>query len=478
MLCITASANTSAELLQLLKTASKQLEDGRENYLLEFRLDSVDHISVDLRAYIAQQAHRAIICLRSKNAGGSFDRSEQERIEILNSLLILKPAWVDLEVDTDFEKLTHGNTKRIVSVHRFSGTLEAFSDAIRGLDQKGFDAIKGAMLLTDTAENQTLLELAQSLKTPHVVIGMGEAGLVSRLRYRHFGSLWTYASASETTATAAGQPSLKRALEFGLPRSADHSFIALLGDERIRYSKGPYVYNRLFRKKNLPWSYIPMPTNSPKKTLELAQKLGAIGASVTIPHKETLAHEIPCDNKAKIGATNTIAIRPNSTMLASNTDIEGFSVPLTRARVSKNWKCLILGAGGAAQAAVEACRQLELIPIIAARNMEKSMEKHKNILVIPWEKRTDVEAEVLINTTPLGGQDPSVWPTNHPLNKILVFDCAVSPEESLLLKRAREEGARSISPLEMWAVQGVRQMHTILGIAFEEEDLINECSNR
>jgi 3-dehydroquinate dehydratase/shikimate dehydrogenase len=476
MLCVTASAKTSVELLRVLKEAAKQLEDRRVNFLLEFRLDPLDHISDDLKSFIAQQAHRAIICLRSKNSGGYYEGNESERIEILNSLLVINPAWVDLEADTDFEKLKCGATKRIVSVHQFSGTLETFSDTIRALDRKDFEAIKGAMNLNDAAENQTLLELAQALKTPHVIIGMGEAGLASRLRYRHFGSLWTYVSASETTGTAAGQPTLKRALEFGLPQSADHGFIALLGDERIRNSKGPFVYNRLFRKKNLPWSYIPMPTLEPQKTLELAKKLGAIGASVTIPHKETLAHNLPCDSKAKIGATNTIAIRPDSSVLASNTDIEGFSIPLARARVSKNWRCLVLGAGGAAQAAVEACRQLQIIPIVAARNIEKTAQKYPGIQIIPWEKRNSVEAEILINTTPLGGQDSAVWPTNIPLNKILVFDCAISPQESLLLKHAREEGAQTISPLEMWAVQGVRQMHTILGIAFEEEELIEECS--
>jgi shikimate dehydrogenase len=272
-------------------------------------------------------------------------------------------------------------------------------------------------------------------------------------------------------ATAPGQPTLARALELGLPNSADCAFIGLIGDERIRHSKGTFVYNRLFRQKLLPWSYIPLPTIHPLETIALAKKLGAIGASATIPHKEVLAHNFPCDKKAAIGATNTLKFLPSGNILASNTDIAGFAIPLIRAEAKRRWTCLILGAGGAARAAVEACHQLGLKPIIAARDVEKALRIFQNISVVPWESRTKINSEILINTTPLCGSNLDLWPDSKPINKCIVFDCAVSPEVSQLITKAKQEGAITINSTDMWIVQGIRQMHLILGIAFEESEL-------
>lgn len=470
MLCVTAATSDPEQLIKELENASQKLQERNINHLIEFRLDAVEAITDSLKQYISRNANRAIVCMRPQRAGGFYQGEESSRIAILEEVIGIKPSWVDIEADA-MHQLRNTTIQRIVSIHDFVGNFELFSKSMRSLDNMGLCAIKGAVAVSDSAQNRDLLTLATSLKTQHVIIGMGEAGLITRARYRHFKSLWTYVAASENLETAGGQPTLLRALELGLPSSSDHGFIALVGDDRISHSKGKTVYNRIFRQKLLPWSYISLPTLHPLETITLARELGAIGASVTIPYKEVLAQNFACDEKASIGATNTLMFRPGGATLASNTDIEGFKIPLLRAAVKKKSTCLILGAGGAARAAVEACKQLGIKPIISARNLDKAKSGFPSISVEPWERRAHIHAEVLINTTPLCGTCEDLWPNSMPINKKIVFDCAVSSDTSFLITKGKEEGSITINSVDMWVVQGVLQMHAILGIAFEESEL-------
>jgi shikimate 5-dehydrogenase len=87
------------------------------------------------------------------------------------------------------------------------------------------------------------------------------------------------------------------------------------------------------------------------------------GASVTYPHKlriRSLLHSIS-PRAEKIGAVNTVVVREVSgerRLLGDNTDWEGIKACVLRSGVDlKGKSALILGAGGAARAAVLQCRR-------------------------------------------------------------------------------------------------------------------------
>ncbi len=482
MLCITAQHTSGQELAKQLEAAAQILQQKNVTFLLEFRFDALEKIDDAILSTAKRFARNAIFCVRSKKSGGFFNGTKEDQIQIIKKLSDLSPSYFDVDSHLLTQNFSlresipfASQTKVIASVHNFSGDWHTFENELKSIEQLDCDIIKGAITLSDASENLRLMNIAHSLQKPCVIIGMDEAGLLSRVRYRHFHSLWTYVSATETSKTAPGQINVTQALEWGLPKCADQEFVALLGNKSIRHSPGPKVYNALFRKKSLPLSYIPVPTMKPEITCNLLQKLGAKGASITVPYKIWAAHQFPGDELVKrIGAANSIKFNTDGTVLLSNTDSFGLQTPLQRATVEAGQKCLILGAGGATHAAIEACRKLSLSPIICARDTAKARTHFPKIPIIEWADRASTDATILINATILGGKSTEIWPAGAQLNKEIVFDCAMSTEPSRLLEIARQEKSITISAHDMWVAQGVRQILWLTGQIFSEEELRRE----
>jgi 3-dehydroquinate dehydratase/shikimate dehydrogenase len=428
MICITGNERRLDEL------AARLSLEG----LHEVRLDLLEERGDELSALMRRHANRIVATCRGA------DR------DLLKTASDAEVAWLD--ADREMLPLPFETGSRLIaSFHDFNGMPADLAAIAANLLEHRPDAIKIAVTVSDAAD---LSVLRINPPVPAIMVGMGEAGVLSRIRYRHFGSPWTYVTTDDARATAPGQLTIESARLMGLPAAADAPFIALLGDERIAWSPGPRVYNALFRRRGLPWSYVPVVTRRPEESLLLLRELGALGASVTIPHKQAVLSAVRTDDRAaRIGAANSIRF-PDAT----NTDIAGIVKPLLAALESRPARsALILGDGGAARAAKAACEDLALTATLASRRIGN------------WAGRDRIDADVLINATPL--TDEEVWPEDRPLRKEIVFDLAFGAGRSRLLIRAGEEGARAIGPEEMWIVQGAEQISWITGVPVSPQEL-------
>jgi shikimate 5-dehydrogenase len=303
--------------------------------------------------------------------------------------------------------------------------------------------------------------------------------MVCRVLYPQFGSAWTYVFADDTDATAPGQLSLNQALELGLPESATKPFLALVGGAQIVHSPGPRVYNRLFRARGFGYSYLLAITKKPEATFALLKELGAIGLSVTMPHKLAAFQYGRPDQKAKdAGAANTLSFT-RTEVLATNTDIEGVAGPLRKAIESRygtstgatSHTVLLLGDGGAARAARLACLSLGLPYVISSISEECARAMGADFSFVNWEQRASVRSPILINATMIGGADQDPWPADQSIGRDIVFDLALGSGPSRLLGRAAREGATTIAAQEMWVFQGAEQMRFITGQGFTADEL-------
>ena len=123
------------------------------------------------------------------------------------------------------------------------------------------------------------------------------------------------------------------------------------------------------------------------------------GLNVTIPYKrEVMAFCDVIDQGAKaIGSVNTL-VRRGGKLYGYNTDIDGFLYMLRRAKISlMGKKVLILGSGGASLTVQAAARQEGAREIV--RISRSGPDSYENL------PQRHVDAEVLINTTPVG-----MWP--------------------------------------------------------------------
>src|SRR6267142_5111118 len=126
----------------------------------------------------------------------------------------------------------------------------------------------------------------------------------------------------------------------------------LLGDP-VAHSRSPAIYARAFQLLGIDAVYAPCRVTDPPAAVRALRILGVAGANVTVPHKQAVIPAIDKldDAAGRIGAVNCISNR-DGVLHGYNTDRDGF----LRALGEFAGRAVVLGAGGAARAVVDALR--------------------------------------------------------------------------------------------------------------------------
>jgi shikimate dehydrogenase len=229
----------------------------------------------------------------------------------------------------------------------------------------------------------------------------------------------------------------------------------------LTHTLSPPIHNAAFRRLGIDCVYLAAPVAPEHLGEAIAglRALGALGANVTMPHKEAvIAHldDVSGDARA-VGAVNTIQALDK--LIGHNTDVDGFRELLVSdiGYDARGARAVVLGAGGAARAVVCALDQMGAARIaIVARRAEaagqlsllagaSAAEAH------PWEEAAALcsAADVVVNATPLGtgGGDPVPGATFR--RGQVVVDLVYDPPATELVRRARAAGADAWGGLGM-----------------------------
>jgi shikimate dehydrogenase len=206
--------------------------------------------------------------------------------------------------------------------------------------------------------------------------------------------------------------------------------------------------------------------------------------AVTIPHKETIGQYLDeLDNTAKdIGAVNTV-INKNGVLIGYNTDCPGVINVLKQHTELAGKAVVVLGSGGTAKAIVYGLYKEQLRVIICSRNIEEAQKlaAKYNCVALPWEAIGNAaEADIIINTTPIGRQGeelPLIVQNlagrqkldNKGKPKQIVFDVNYSTEGIPLLKETKKLGLTVIDGLELLLQQGMLQFELYTGLKAPED---------
>lgn len=182
------------------------------------------------------------------------------------------------------------------------------------------------------------------------------------------------------------------------------------------------------------------------------------GLNVTIPYKEQVIPFLDAINpEAKeIGAVNTIKIQdtPSGKKLTGyNTDVYGFETSLQPMLQDYHKKALILGTGGASKAIKYILTKLGISFISASiEELQENEIRYSDIT-----KELIGECLLIINATPLGtfpkvDTCPDI-PYEFITSKHVLFDLVYNPEETLFLKKGKEQGANGKNGLQMLHLQ-------------------------
>ncbi|MFH1849586.1 MAG: shikimate dehydrogenase [archaeon] len=440
MICIPITARTAPE-------AERDIALARDADIIELRLDCLD--SVDSRALerLMSLFSPVIVTFR----GGRV--KDEKRLSILKRALDLGADYIDLDLDLGKDAIKEflgRRTKIIVSYHNFRATpdLSGIYDKIASL---GPDIIKIATTANRYTDNLKLLNLPAD--KDRIVLCMGQKGLVSRILYRRFNSILTYASLAPEKESAPGQiPAYElRGIYRAGGLDASTQLVGLIGNP-VAHSVSYLMHNKMFVDMGLNYVYIPFQVDDLGDFIAFARQICMRGFNVTIPHKiAVMKHLDAVDETAgKIGAVNTVV--NDRGFIGYNTDGTGAVAALRERTRVRGKKILVLGAGGAARAVAYGLVQAGAELSIYNRTKEKA-----DALAGELGCKSGMidDPDIIVNTTSVGmGPDKLTPIDEQKLKRAIVMDIVFNPMKTRLIRDAEKRGNMAISGIKMLAYQG------------------------
>jgi len=245
----------------------------------------------------------------------------------------------------------------------------------------------------------------------------------------------------------------------------------------VSHSLSPLMMNVAFRRESVNAVYLHLHARTLKDLMACVRDIPIHGMSVTMPYKEAILEHL--DNtdplSAKIGACNTVIRSQDGKLYGFNTDVFGVLRPLEQRMQLENARVLVIGAGGAARAAVFGLRERNAQVFIMNRSAgpAERLARQAKAKFIARSDLKKLELDVIINATPVGmdaanAAGGAAKASESPLsekeiNAKYLMEMVYSPAETKLVKMARAKGIHIISGAEMFAHQGARQFEIWTG---------------
>ena len=447
--------------------------------LVELRLDYING-DVNLKRLLAEKPCPVIIACRRTTDGGKWSRSEEARLMLLRTAIAEGVDYVDLEEDIAAGIPRFGKTKRIISYHDFRKTPDNLPEIHARLASLNADIVKLATMANSPHDNVRMLRLIQGATVPTVGMCMGDIGTPSRILCGRFGAAFTYSTFHHERVLAPGQLSFQQMTEiYNFDQINSETTVYGVIADPIGHSLSPQVHNAAFRKAELNCVYVPfrVPAEHLEQFINDAPAIGLKGLSVTIPHKEAVIRKLTkVDPAVKgVGAANTV-IFEGSELIGYNTDYRAAMDSLQRAMdlpegdgaTLDRRTAIVLGAGGAARAIAYGLKRRGAEVVIASRTSARAQNLADRLQckAVDWDNRHSIQADILINCTPVGmhpNVDESPYDKHHLRPYMIVFDTVYNPENTLLVKEARNRSCTVVTGVEMFVRQASLQFKLFTG---------------
>jgi 3-dehydroquinate dehydratase/shikimate dehydrogenase len=461
----------------------------RDNTFLEFRLDYLPKPALALpkiKQFTEYHAHVvAVATCRRVTAGGKFKGSAASQMDILSKAATAGCQLVDLELQSaarcKAEQLRRlrSHAALILSYHDFRATKK-LDETLEKMLAISADYYKIVGTATTLYDNVVMMKFLEKYSGLHSLIGicMGEQGVISRLLGVRAGSVFTFASVSEDEKTAAGQMTAQELRSIYRVEQVDAAtrVYGVAGDP-VAHSLSPAIMNAALRRETVNGVYLPLHAKTLKDLLACVRDIPIHGLSVTMPYKSAiLTHLDNTDSHtAKIGACNTVVRAQDGNLYGFNTDSAGVVRPLEMRITIEGAKILVLGAGGAARAAVYGLKErgAEVYILNRTPGPAQKIARSARARVL---KRADLKKhsfDVIINATPVGMGNTRESPLKeNEIKARYVFDMIYDPQETRLLKMARAAGAEVIPGIEMFVHQAARQFEIWTGKPAPWDDML------
>jgi shikimate dehydrogenase len=232
----------------------------------------------------------------------------------------------------------------------------------------------------------------------------------------------------------------------------------------VAHSRSPAMHTAAYEALGLDREYVAIDVEPAVLDLFIGTLAadGFAGVNVTIPHKQAvieLCDELS-DEARQAGSVNTVLVRDGG-LRGETTDGAGLLWALGEVEPAD---ALVLGAGGAARAAVTALADAGWRVAVSARRREGAAAL--GVGVEPWPPRKG--ARLVVNATPLGQQDAGTVPLPAELITPETIVCDLAYRGDLtptpLVQAAAARGARAVDGLDVLVGQGIVAFELFTGV--------------
>ena len=275
-------------------------------------------------------------------------------------------------------------------------------------------------------------------------------------------------------------------------------YAEVIGDP-IAHSKSPLIHNFWLARLGIDAEYRACHVRPGELADYFTRRRGDaewVGCNVTMPHKEAVMNFADgMETKAWPANAANLIKRRGDRLYAANTDVHGIGEPLSRFPLPLAWTeydpagpataaiCKIVGAGGAASAAIDAAMDAGYL---STQIYNRSVAKARDFAARVGVARVDVFGLeelchaplgpdhpyqgydcrfLIINASPMGmaGQPEVPIDLAQYPPETIVFDMVYAPVETALLRQARDCGLRTIDGLEMLVAQAAAAFELFFG---------------
>ena len=479
-ICVPVCVQRASELGSAIERADEVAD------IVEVRLDYLDNGEHEaafqfLRDHLNRERTPMVLTFRPAEEGGQASIDYEARRGLWTTLNKLSnSAWMDLELDLvqgfDAGKASIDWSRVICSHHDFRAVppdLDQIYEQMAATPARILKIAVQADDATDCLPIFRLLERAQREGREMIAIAMGQAGIMTRILGPSRGSFLTYGAFDDESATAPGQLTATALRElYRIDKVNEQTEIVGLIGNPVGHSLSAHIHNTAFAAAAVNAVYIPFQVADATQFLrrmahplsrELDWKLH--GLSVTAPHKSAVMSQLDwIDAPAKeIGAVNTILVTEGE-LHGYNTDAAGFIRPLRRLFGSLDGaRCAVIGAGGAARAALWALRKEGAHVVLFARNPDKAKPVAEAFggEYQPLGNGSFHEFDMVINATPLGTQGELEHHTPATAEQLrgvrLAYDLVYNPTVTRFLHEARAADCEMLGGIAMLVAQAIEQ---------------------
>ncbi len=491
-ICVAVAGSNAADLLEKAEAVA------RDNPFVEFRLDYLKDPAQALpkiKSFLGSHTYVTAVgtCRRAVN-GGKFKGTVASQIDLLAKAGAAGCHLVDIEVQSasamktnDFNKI-RSQAWLVLSFHDFKVTKK-LDDTFADMKKYPADIYKVVTTATKLHDNVVMMRFLEEQSHNHKMVGlcMGEQGIISRVLSLRAGSVFTFGAYSPGEETAPGQVTARALRDAYRIETVDAAtrVYGVAGDP-IEHSLSPQMMNAAFRRENLNSVYLALHAKSLDDLMKCARDIPIHGMSVTMPFKQDIIKHLDnCEPLCqKVGACNTVIRSQDGKLYGFNTDVAGIVRPLEQRLHLAGTKILVLGAGGAARAAVFGLRERGVNVFILNRTAQtaQKLARESGSKAIKRDDLKKMQFDVIINATPVGmGNGKSVIDEKE-MNARIAFDLVYNPVETRFLQIAKAKGIAFISGIEMFVHQGARQFEIWTGkpapAAEMQHVVITELQNR